>query len=97
MENQNETNEGLTPEPVQSTLYIAGYLNTQIGKLVKAEFLIGNTITDRTGVLVKVGVNYILLRPIDINGLLLCDLYSIKFVTIVDRPNLSMYGGMIGI
>lgn len=97
MENQNETNEGLTPEPVKSTLYIAGYLNTQIGKLVKAEFLVGNTITDRTGVLVKVGVNYILLRPIDINGLLLCDLYSIKFVTIVERPNLPMYGGMIGI
>jgi hypothetical protein len=96
MENQNETNEGLTPEPVKSTLYIAGYLNTQIGKLVKAEFLVGNNITDRTGVLVKVGVNYILLRPIELNGLLLCDLYSIKFVTIVERPALPIYNGLMG-
>ena len=95
MGNQNEINEGLTPEPVKSTLYIAGYLNTQIGKLVKAEFLVGNTITDRTGVLVQVGVNYILLRPIEVNGLLLCDLYSIKFVTIVDRPTIPMYNGLV--
>lgn len=96
MERQNVTND-LIPEPVESSLYIAGYLSTQIGKLVKVEFLIGNNITDRTGVLVKVGVNYIILRPIDIVGSLLCDLYSIKFVTIVERPTVpifSGYGGM---
>lgn len=97
MENQVETNENPIPEPIQSTLYMAGYLKTQIGKLVKVEFLIGNNSTDRTGVLVKVGVSYIILRPIDVNGLLLCDLYSIKFVTIVDRPILPTYGGMVGI
>jgi hypothetical protein len=96
MENQNETNE-LMPEPIASTLYIAGYLKTQIGKLVKVEFLIGNSITDRIGVLAKVGVSYIILRPIDVNGQLLCDLYSIKFVTIVERPTIPIYGGMGGI
>lgn len=93
---ENETNE-IIPEPIASTLYIAGYLKTQIGKLVKVEFLIGGSTTDRIGILVNVGVSYIILRPIDISGLLLCDLYSIKFVTIVERPNLPMFGGYTGI
>lgn len=96
MERQDATND-LMPDPIASPLYIAGYLNTQIGKLVKVEFLIGNNITDRTGILLKVGVSYIIIRPIDVNGTLLCDLYSIKFVTIVDRPNLNIFGGLGGI
>lgn len=96
MEEQVQTNDNFVPEPIQSTLYIAGYLKTQIGKLVKVEFLIGNSTTDRTGVLVNVGVSYIIIRPIDVNGLLLCDLYSIKFVTIVERPTIPIFGGMPG-
>lgn len=93
MENQN-ANGSFVPEQVTSPLYTAGYLNTQIGKLLKVEFLMGNSFTDRTGVLVKVGVSYIILRPIDINGFVLCDIYSIKFVTIIERPTLPIFGGM---
>jgi hypothetical protein len=93
MDNQM-TNGDMVPEPVKSPLYIAGYLNQHLGKLVKIEFLVGNTITDRTGVLAGVGVNYVLIRPIDANGVLLGDLYSIKFITIVDRPAVSIFGGM---
>ena len=95
MERQSETND-LMPEPISSTLYIPGYLNTQIGKLVKVEFLVGNSSTDRIGVLVKVGISYIIIRPIEVNGLLLCDMYSIKFVTIVDRPTIPLFGGYGG-
>ncbi len=93
MERQDTTND-FVPEQVTSPLYTAGYLNTQIGKLMKVEFLIGNNFTDRTGTLVKVGVSYIILRPIDVNGFIMCDIYSIKFVTIIERPTLPMYGGM---
>lgn len=96
MERQN-TDEDLMPEPIKSTLYIAGYLNTQIGKLVRVEFLIGNVLTDRTGVLVKVGVSYIIIRPLDVIGTVLCDLYSIKFVTVVERPISPMLGGYGGL
>ena len=95
MERQDEAND-LIPEPISSTLYIPGYLKTQIGKLVKVEFLVGNSSTDRTGILVSVGVSYILIRPIEVNGLLLCDMYSIKFVTIVERPVSPIFGGYIG-
>jgi hypothetical protein len=95
MERQSENNDFM-PEPIASPLYIAGYLSTQIGKLVKVEFLIGNNMTDRTGTLLKVGVNYIIIQPIEVNGSLLCDLYSIKFVTIVERPSIPIFGGYGG-
>ena len=96
MERQNETN-ALIPEPLTSTLYIPGYLNTQIGKLVRVEFLVGNSIVDRIGVLVKVGVSYIIIKPVEVNGTVLCDMYSIKFVTVIERPTLPIFGGMVGV
>jgi len=96
MERQNPVDE-LMPEPIASTLYIPGYLNTQIGKLVRVEFLVGNTITDRTGVLVKVGVSYIIIKPVEVNGVVLCDMYSIKFVTVIERPTIPLFGGYAGI
>lgn len=95
MERQ-DTPDDLIPEPIKSTLYIAGYLNTQIGKLVRVEFLIGNVLTDRTGVLVQVGVSYIIIRPFEVVGTVLCDLYSIKFVTVIERPVPPVFGGYGG-
>lgn len=65
--------------------FVAGYLKTQIGRQVRVEFLIGTTgpLVDRIGTLLGVGVSYILLRPIESDDILMCDLYSIKFVTIL--------------
>ena len=72
------------PITLASTLYTPGFLRTAIGKRMRVEFLIGtNTITDRTGTLVSVGASYILLRPIDSDDIVMCDIYSIKFVTII--------------
>ena len=69
---------------LQDTSYIPGFLRTQIGKTIRVEFLIGTNapLVDRTGVLVRVGTNYILLRPPESDDLLMADLYSIKFVTV---------------
>ena len=54
---------------------------------MRVEFLIGtNNLTDRTGILEDVGVSYILLRSIESRNLLYCDIYSIKFVSIVEYP-----------
>lgn len=72
------------PATVESTLFTPGFLRTQIGRRVRVEFLIGtNNLTDRTGTLVGVGASYILLTPIDSDDLMMCDIYSIKFVTII--------------
>lgn len=70
-----------TQATVNSTGYIQAYLESQIGKFVRVEFLIGTSITtDRSGILSEVGINYIVIT--DASGAkVMCDLYSIKFVT----------------
>lgn len=68
-------------EPIMDIEYTQGYLRTQIGKRVKVEFLIGtNMLVDREGTLVDVGISYIIIREVETDDLLLCDIYSIKFV-----------------
>ncbi len=60
------------------------YLQQHIGHNMRVQFLIGSdgTLVDRTGVLVEVGETFIVLQPTDTDDLLMCDLFSIKFVTI---------------
>lgn len=79
------TSDTPMPETLESTLFIPGYLNTQIGKYMRVEFLIGNGLTDRNGKLVKVGASYIILQAQN-GDLVVCDLFSIKFVTIIESP-----------
>ena len=73
-----------TPTTVQSPYYTAGFLRNFLGKNMRVEFLIGTSgaLVDRVGVLVEVGASYIVLQPYMTDDLLMCDLYSIKFVTI---------------
>jgi hypothetical protein len=75
---------GRTPTTVESPYYTAGFLKNFIGQSMRVEFLIGTSgaLVDRTGVLVEVGASYIVLRPVLADDLVMCDLYSIKFVTI---------------
>lgn len=77
---QNFESEIMVP-PIMSTGYTQGYLSTQIGSKVKVEFLIGtNMLVDREGTLVEVGISYIVINETETDDLLLCDIYSIKFV-----------------
>ncbi|OGO79468.1 MAG: hypothetical protein A2Y23_07060 [Clostridiales bacterium GWB2_37_7] len=70
-------------DPVMDTEYTQGYLRTQIGKKVKVEFLLGTSmLVDREGTLVDVGISYIIINEVETDDLLLCDIYSIKFVRI---------------
>ncbi|MDR3551951.1 MAG: hypothetical protein P4L75_02395 [Clostridia bacterium] len=71
------------PITLESLQYFNGYLRTQIGRKVTVNFLIGtNTFIDKTGTLLGVGANYILLREIETDDVTMCDYYSIKFVRI---------------
>jgi len=70
------------PPPVTSPLYVPGYLKSLIGQAVRAEFLVGsNVLTDRTGIIREVGVNYFVLENIVTRSRVMCDLYAVKFVT----------------
>ncbi len=78
---------GMAPSPnmmesqLSSLQYLNGFLRTQIGRKVLVEFLIGaNTLVDRSGVLVAVGTNYILLNEAETDDIIACDYYNIKFI-----------------
>lgn len=65
--------------------YTQGYLRTLIGEKILVEFLIGTEgRTDRSGILENVGASYIILRETETGNRVLCDIYSIKFVTIFE-------------
>ena len=73
-----------TPPTVQSPYYTAGFLKNFIGRNIRAEFLMGTggSLTDRVGTLLDVGASYIVIQPLLTDDLLVCDLYSIRFITI---------------
>ena len=70
--------------PVETDVsYLQGYLKQYIGRHVKIEFLIGtNMFVDKEGTLLEVGISYVVLQEPETDDRLVCDLYSIKFVTI---------------
>lgn len=74
----------MTPTTLESTYYIAGLLNSFVGSRVRVQFLLGTSapLVDVLGTLVQVGANYILLQPLETDDLMVCDMFSIKFVTI---------------
>ena len=79
--NQPSTCAGCAP-PIDSKQYTQGYLKTKIGSRVRIEFLIGtSSLQDRTGTIVDVGISYVIISQEETNTQLLCDIYSIKFVT----------------
>ena len=79
-----------SPEILTNNIYTPAFLREQIGKLMRVEFLIGtNNLTDRIGILEDVGASYILLRSVESNNLIYCDIYAIKFITISSS---NMYG-----
>jgi len=79
------SNSGISPVSPKNldTNYTQGFLKTQIGKKMRITFLIGtNTIQDRDGTLEEVGISYVIIKDADAPTSTLCDIYSIKFVTI---------------
>ena len=72
-----------SPEILTNSIYTPAFLREQIGRLMRVEFLIGtNNMVDRIGILEYVGASYILLRSLESDSMVYCDIYSIKFITI---------------
>ncbi len=71
------------PLSTESVQFLNGFLRTQIGNRVRVEFLVGtNTYLEKSGKLLAVGANYIILQEAMSDDLLVCDFFNIKFVTI---------------
>ena len=93
--NNNTTTPSNMPETLTNSIYTPAFLRNYIGKLLKVEFLIGTcTLQDRMGILLDVGASYIVLRSVQDNNLLYCDIFSIKFVTISNQS--FIYNNMPG-
>lgn len=68
----------VTPESIQ---YLNGFIRTQIGRRLTIDFLIGsNNLVSKTGYLLGVAQNYILINELDTNDITTCDFYNIKFI-----------------
>lgn len=83
-QSENDTAEDLfIPYAVtrESLQYLNGFIRTQIGRRVTIDFLIGSdNLTSKTGYLLAVAQNYLLLNELDTNDVTACDLYTMKFI-----------------
>ena len=71
------------PISTESVEFLNGFLRTQIGNRVRVEFLVGtNTYLEKSGKLIAVGGNYIILQEAMSDDMLVCDFFTIKFITI---------------
>lgn len=76
------TNDNI-PETVTNPLFWPAYLRKFIGQWVRVDFFIGNSLEERIGQLIEVGASYIVLNVLEPETVLICDIFSIKFVTVV--------------
>ncbi|MBR1731825.1 MAG: hypothetical protein IJ725_05280 [Ruminococcus sp.] len=83
-QNINDTAEDLfVPYEVtrESLQYLNGFIRTQIGRRVTIDFLLGSdTLTSKSGYLLAVAQNYLLLNELDTNDVTACDIYTMKFI-----------------
>lgn len=71
------------PYPVtsESIQFLNGFIRTQIGRRVSIDFLVGsNTMVTKTGYLLGVATNYILINELDTDDITACDFYNVKFI-----------------
>ena len=79
----------MTPPEYTQTLdydsiqYMNGFLRTQIGRFIRFDQLVGtNIVEERSGFLVGVSNNYVILQEIGTGNIMTFDTFSIKFVYI---------------
>ena len=82
---KNDPNNTNPPETTNEwyTESFAEVLEKSIGYFVTAEFLIGsNNLVERSGILYAVGNNFMTLQEGPDGPFMICDVYSVKFVTV---------------
>ncbi len=82
---------GFTGEAgVLSPEYLQGYIRRFEGRSVRAQFLVGeNLLQDRTGILIEVGASYLVLRTPETGVLVVCDIYSLRFLDVLNQGTMG--------
>lgn len=69
--------------PMQSGGNLEAFLRTQVGKNVRMQFLVGtNTLMEKSGILMAVGDNFVILKDTGSGELLVCNFDGIKFIRV---------------
>lgn len=69
------------PVTADSIQYLNGFIRTQVGRRITVTFLLGSSrLEERSGYLLGVGANYILINELETNDITACDFYNIKFI-----------------
>lgn len=76
-------NCSITPETLTNTDFFPAYLKRFIGYWVRLDFFMGNAIEQKVGQLLEVGASYVIIKVLEPETIMMCDLYSIKFVTVI--------------
>lgn len=77
---------------LSDTAYMPAFLKTARGKLVRVESLIGGCLESRVGVLLDVGADYIVLKLYRGCSTMICELSSIKYITVIHDNDLNKSG-----
>lgn len=83
--NSDDTYESeYIPDIMKNDIFLPAFLSKNMGRWVKAELLIGNSLVPKIGQLIKVGAGFIVLK-LNTNPVssVVCDINSIRFVTII--------------
>ncbi|MCI8649535.1 MAG: hypothetical protein HFG20_05400 [Anaerotruncus sp.] len=93
-------NNSTSPPQTTSEFYAESFsevLIKSIGYYVVCEFLIGtNSVTVKEGILYAAGMNFLTLQDPDSDRFTVCDLYSLKFVTVYNsRPQYGQNNRMM--
>ena len=71
------------PEHLSNPIFFQCFLKKHIGKLIKAESLIGNRLDTRIGILLDVGSDYMVIKPGKNCVTTVIDLKCVKYVSII--------------
>ncbi len=74
---------------LSNTDFMPSFLSKYIGKLVRAEFLIGDRLETKIGWILKVGADFIELKLCHGSASVVCDLHCLKFVTVAHDNDLN--------
>ena len=81
--------KGYTSQVLNNNIFSSGYLRKNIGKLLKVESLIGNSLDVRIGKLTDVGADYIALKLNKSCCSLMIPTSSIRYITIIHDNDFS--------
>ena len=89
---ENGSEENL-PEHLKNPIFFQCFLKKHIGKLIKAESLIGNQLDTRIGILLEIGSDYMVIKPGKNCVTTVIDLKCVKYVSIIHDNNYKFING----